>query len=470
MTYKKTKIIATLGPASAQEDILEKMLSRGVDCVRLNFSHSTHQDHQKKIAMVRKIDKKLQSHTAIIADIQGPKMRVGIMPKEGLLLKEGQVVKLDCAAMEFTGDAIPVPSKAFLEGTQVASRVFLDDGLLALVITQKHGSIFEARVAKGGLLFSNKGINVPSLKLKGSVLGKKDKEDIAFAQKAGVDYIALSFLRDGQDVRQAKRYISNKKIKIIAKIERPEALAHLDDIIKEADAIMVARGDLGIETPLWELPVRQKEIVEKVHQSIKPVIVATQMLDSMIRNPLPTRAEVSDVANAVYDGADAVMLSGETASGKYPLEAVDMMCKVLESTQPNQRQVPSPEYQGSAALLSVAKSAARICLELSARAIFVETFSGRSATVLSHFRPNSIVVALTQDPTVARQLSLVWGVMPFLVKVRAMKKVNDLTLPTAAILKSKGLLKPNDAIVCVYDSEFTFSDKANVNSITIKTI
>lgn len=467
---KKTKIIATIGPASEKEDILEKMLSIGVDCVRLNFSHGSHEDYSKKIKTIRRIDKKLKKHTAIIADIQGPKMRVGIMPKEGLVLKEGETITLDCTKKEFKNNIIPLPSNTFMEGTKEGDKVFLDDGVLILKIIKKNNALFEAIVIKGGILFSNKGINVPSLEIKGSVINQKDKNDILFAKEAKVDFVALSFLRNASDVKEAKKFIKDERIKIIAKIERPEALLNIDEIIEEADAIMVARGDLGIETPLWELPIRQKEIVEKVRSKMKPVIVATQMLDSMIRNPLPTRAEVSDVANAVYDSADAVMLSGETASGKNPLEAVEIMRKVLESTESIQNYIESPANGNNTSFFSVARSAAHISSELNTKAIFVETFSGESARIISHFRPNNIIVALTNDERTACQLSLTWGVMPFILKNRNIKKINDLIVPITSILKKENFIKKGDTIVCVYHSEFKFANRVHVNSVTVKSI
>jgi pyruvate kinase len=467
---KRTKIIATLGPASEKEDILEKILAGGVDCVRLNFSHGDHEEHGRRIKSVRALDKKLGKHTAIIADIQGPKMRVGKMPKEGLMLAEGEKIILDCSKKEYTGDVIPLPSKTFLEGTPEGSQVFLDDGVLSLRITKKKGTQFEALVLKGGLLFSSKGINVPAIKIEGSVLNDKDRADMKYATQQEVDYIALSFLRTADDVKEAREFINDKKVKLIAKIERPEALENIDEIIKESDAIMVARGDLGIETPMWELPVRQKEIVQKVREQMKPVIVATQMLDSMIRDPLPTRAEVSDIANAVYDSADAVMLSGETASGKNPLEAVEIMRKVLESTESNQDYMGDKRDTQGSAMLSLARSASRISSRVGAKAIFVETFSGESARVISHFRPNNVIVALTNDKRTAGQLALVWGVVPFIIKAKSIKKVEDILSPITGELKSKGFLKSGDAVLCVYDSNFKFSEKANVNSITITSV
>ncbi|MGH7238826.1 MAG: pyruvate kinase, partial [Candidatus Saccharimonadales bacterium] len=376
---KKTKIIATIGPVSESEEMLEKLMRAGADCFRLNFSHGDHREHGTRITRIRKLAKRMGRHAAIIADMQGPKMRIGKLPDDGIILKEGERIVLDCSKSTYENGIIPLPSPVFAAGAKEGSTVYLDDGTLIIKIARKTGKRFEAVVEKGGVLFSKKGTNVPSLQIKGSILSEKDKADITFAAGASVDYIALSFLRTAEDVREARKYIKNPHIKIIAKIERPEALEHLDGIIDASDAIMVARGDLGIETPLWELPIRQKEIVERVRRKFKPVIVATQMLDSMIRNPLPTRAEVSDVANAVYDSADAVMLSGESAQGRYPLEAVEMMSKVLESTEHTQlRHFHQPPDQKSL-FLSVAKSAADISFELKTKVIFVETFSGESA-------------------------------------------------------------------------------------------
>ena len=469
MFTKKTKILATVGPASDKKEVLESIILNGADCIRLNFSHGTHDYHGKMIALVRTLSKKLHRHVGIVADIQGPKMRIGAMPKEGLLLKDGETITFDCTKKEFDGRVIPLPSNVFLHGVKENSRVFLDDGTLIVHITKKVGNTFIATVIKGGLLFSNKGINVPSLEIKGSVLNEKDKADITFAVKSGADYIALSFLRTAEDVIEAKNFIKDKRVKIIAKIERPEALKNIDAIIDQVDVVMIARGDLGIETPLWELPVRQKEIIEKVKAKMKQVIVATQMLDSMIRNPLPTRAEVSDVANAVYDSADAVMLSGESASGKNPLEAVEMMRKVLESTESNQNYFETTNELDST-LLSVARSAADISSELGVKAIFVETFSGESAKTISHFRPKNMIVAITDDPKTACQLSLVWGVIPFIMKDKVIKKVDDLVEPGIRELKKAGFLKKGDTIVCVYDSDFKIIEKAHMNTITVKKI
>ncbi|MFA6190425.1 MAG: pyruvate kinase [Candidatus Staskawiczbacteria bacterium] len=330
---KKTKVIATIGPSSEQEKILEKLISLGIDCARLNFSHGSHQEQGNRIKLIRKLEKKFKRSVAIIADIQGPKIRIGNLPECGIELKNGQEITIDTGTREYYSNRIPLPSLMFRDGTKEGHLILLDDGNLQIKITSKYGGLFKAIVTRGGTLFSKKGVNVPDLDNNSSILNAKDKADIQFAVKSKADYIALSFIRTAKDLKGVKKFLGKSKIKIIAKIERPEALYNLEEIINEADMVMIARGDLGIETPLWELPVRQKEIIELVKKGKKQVIVATQMLDSMIRNPIPTRAEVSDVANAVFEEADYVMLSGETASGKYPLEAVAMMKKIIDSAQ-----------------------------------------------------------------------------------------------------------------------------------------
>lgn len=466
---KKTKIIATIGPASDREEVLEKILMAGADCVRLNFAHGNYKWHGEVIRKARKIEKKLKKHIAIIADIQGPKMRVGTMPKEGILLKDGEKVVIDTSKKEYVGTFIPLPSSKFQEGVKEGATVFLDDGLLILKITHKRGAVFGATVLKGGILASNKGANVPSLITATSAFNAKDKVDINFAVRAGVDYVAVSFLGNANDVKEARKIIKNPSVKIIAKIERPEALLNIDEIIEVSDAIMVARGDLGIETPMWELPIRQKEIVEKAKNKMKTVIVATQMLDSMIRNPLPTRAEVSDVANAVYDSADAVMLSGETASGINPVEAVEIMKKILKSTESDQDYSRNPEVNNAHSFIPLAKSVADLSSELNTKAIFIKTSSGKSAETIANFRPKNMIIAITHNDKVARQLSLVWGVIPFVIKSKAIKKIEDLVNPAIDLFKEKGLLKTGDTIICGYDNKFYITQKASViNTITVK--
>ena len=436
ITIKKTKIIATIGPSSGREEVLERLISLGVDGARLNFSHGSHQEKSAIIKSVRKIEKKLNRHIAIIADIQGPKIRIGNLPETGIELKNGQEITIDTGTREFYKDRIPLPSLLFRDGTKEGYVVFLDDGNIQIKITNKWAGIFKATVLRGGILFSKKGVNVPNLDNTSSILNAKDKADIEFAIKAKVDYIALSFIRNSKDVKEAKKFLGKTEVKIIAKIERPEALLNIEEITDEADAIMIARGDLGVETPLWELPMRQKEIIELVRSKMKPVIVATQMLDSMIRNPLPTRAEVSDVANAVFDSADAVMLSGETALGKYPPEAVDMMRKILEATG------NTPNYLcdnlsmfNSHPSLRVAKSALETATTSKAKAIVIETSDIIISEAISHLRTNLPIIAITKKDSTARILSLVWGVTPMRIKSKGLLEAAKSNLTSAGLLK-----------------------------------
>lgn len=467
MQNSKTKIVATIGPASEKEDILEKLIMHGIDAARLNFSHGSHEEQGGRIKKIRKISKKLNKHIAIIADIQGPKIRIGILPEQGVDLKNGQEITINAGTKEFVNNEIPLPSDMFKDGTKPGHIVFLDDGTLQIKILEKRGDKFKAIVLKGGVLFSKKGVNVPSLELRSSILNEKDKSDMKFASEAGADYIALSFLRNAADIKEAKKFLGKTDIKIIAKIERPEALVNLQEIVDEADAVMVARGDLGIETPLWELPVRQKEIVEMVRAQMKPVIVATQMLDSIIRNPIPTRAEVSDVANAVYDSADAVMLSGETANGRYPLEAVEIMNKILRSTE---RSMDFGGYcaEESDITNSVAHAATHIASEIGAKAIFTGAITGASAKTIAFFRPQAAVVAITNEEKIAQQLALVWGVIPCLVKSKAIKSAKDLLVPGIKVFKDNGFLKAKDKIVYRYHERL--DDRQSANTLTVQTI
>ena len=453
---KKTKIIATIGPSSEHEKILEKLIFLGVDGARLNFSHGSHQEHGRIIKTIRKIEKKLNRHVAVIADIQGPKIRVGNLTETGIFLKDGQEITIDTGTREFYENRIPLPSLLFRDGTKEGHLVFLDDGTIQIKIISKRAGIFKAIVIKGGTLFSKKGVNVPSLEVNSSILNAKDKADIEFSIKAGADYIAISFLKNAKDLIETKKFLGKSKIKIIAKIERPEAILNINEIIDQADMVMIARGDLGIETPLWELPIRQKEIIESVRKKMKPVIVATQMLDSMIRNPIPTRAEVSDIANAVFDSTDTVMLSGETASGRYPIEAVDMMRKILEATDDHQESVHGKLQvkNNMASELCIANSTAHIVEKSGAKAIIIKATDETLAKTISHFRPKAMIIAATKDSHTARKLSLVWGVTPLVIK-------NEKMIETAQKQLIEGeILKKGDKIICVY----------NANTITTEVI
>ncbi|OGZ46916.1 MAG: pyruvate kinase [Candidatus Ryanbacteria bacterium RIFCSPHIGHO2_02_FULL_45_13b] len=457
---RKTKIVATIGPASEARDMLLSLFQEGVDVTRLNFSHDVHERHLARIKLIRELSEKVGKHIAIIGDLQGPKMRIGDLPEEGILLKDGEEVQLDASISKYAGGAIPVPSRIFAEGALKGTTVFLDDGTMMLEIRSVKGSIFKVRVLRGGVLLPHKGINLPQIHVRSDIFDQKDKRDMEFAVKAGVDYLALSFLRTGDDVRTAKKLLKGAPVKLVAKIERHEALQHLDDIIAETDAVMVARGDLGIETPVEELPVRQKEIIAAARSAMKPVIVATQMLGSMTKNLIPTRAEVSDVANAVFDSADAVMLSAESASGRFPAESVRTMRKVIENAEAYIKE-PRKEMEPDMSLsnIAVAKSAKFISQNIGAKAILVGTVTGFSASAVSHFRPETPVFALTVNTEVARLLGLTWGVNAF--PLEGMRSVEEISTQGITVLKKLKKIKKGDRVVFVSGAKVGEAGKAN---------
>lgn len=461
---RKTKIVATIGPASEARVVLLNLFHEGVDVARLNFSHDVHERHLARIKLIRELSVKVGKHVAIIGDLQGPKMRIGDLPEEGILLKDGEEIKLDASISKYTGEAIPVPSRIFAEGALKGATVFLDDGTMMLEICSVKGSMFKARVLRGGMLLPHKGINLPRIHVRSDIFDEKDKRDMAFGVKAGVDYLALSFLRTGDDVRMVKKLLKGAPVKLVAKIERHEALQHLDDIIAEVDAVMVARGDLGIETPVEELPVRQKEIIAAARHALKPVIVATQMLGSMTKNLIPTRAEVSDVANAVFDSADAVMLSAESASGRFPVESVRTMRKVIENAEAYIKE-PRKQLEPDISLsnIAVAKSAKFIAQNIGAKAILVGTVTGFSASAVSHFRPESPIFAFTGNIQTARLLGLVWGVNAF--PLEGMRTVEEISIQGIKLLKKLKKIQKGDHIVFVSGAKVGEAGKANSLSI-----
>lgn len=329
---RKTKIVATIGPASESGPVLAQLIKAGMNIARLNFSVDTNEARLKRFKNIHKEAAKLKTEVLVIGDLQGPKMRVGNLPDD-IKLTVGQNIVLNTQTADYRNGEIPLPSPVFAAGTKVGDKVFFWDGKVAAQVTKVDRHLFHARVLRGRQLHGRVGVNAPGLTLRESILGEEDLHNLEFCKKLGVDYVAVSFVRNADDIREAKRLLKDTKIKVIAKIERPEALKNIAEIVKESDAVMVARGDLGVETPLAQLPIRQKEIIATAHKFNKPVIVATQMLESMRHEPLPTRAEVSDVANAVFDGSDAVMLSVETSKGDYPVEAVQIMNDILVETE-----------------------------------------------------------------------------------------------------------------------------------------
>ncbi len=418
--FNKTKIIATVGPACSSKDMLLKLAREGVDVFRLNFSHGTHQDHLQVIENVQFINYKYGQHLSLLADLQGPKLRIGKIEGNGLELKKDDVVLFTNKECVGTMEHIYMNYLNFSRDVNVGEQVLVDDGKLVFEVIEISGEgEVKLKVLYGGVLSSNKGVNLPNTNLSLPSLTEKDIKDLDFILTQPFNWIALSFVRSHKDMIELRERVleRNHGAKLIAKIEKPEAIEKIDKIIKHSNAIMVARGDLGIEVPLEKLPRLQKEIINKCIQRARPVIVATQMLDSMITDPMPTRAEISDVANAVFDGTDAVMLSGETSVGAHPLRVVEAMSKIIAETEQSdliryQRPKPSPK---SKAFISdvVCLNAAKIADQVSAKAIIGMTSSGYTAFKVSSYRPTAPIYIFSDKKAMLATLNLVWGVRTF---------------------------------------------------------
>lgn len=420
----RTKIVCTIGPVSRSSEMLRALISAGMDMARLNFSHGNQEHHGENIALIRAAAEKAGKPTAILADLQGPKLRIGVVPQEGIYLEEGQEVVLTTQPI-FTVGVIPVQYEDLPRYVGKGDRILIDDGLIELGVLNASGSDIHCRVLVGGVLFSNKGLNLPRAPIAIPAITAKDKEDLFFALDGQVDWVAMSFVRTASEVRALKDLIDRRvgiglSVPVIAKVEKPEAVENIDEIIEAADGIMIARGDLGIETSPEEVPLIQKRIIAKCNRAGKPAITATQMLDSMIRNPRPTRAEANDVANAILDGSDAIMLSGETAIGKYPLESVKTMVRIAEYTENSAESAAGRDALGREGQREIAEAVARAACEmardLKAAAIITPTVSGLTPRLVSKFRPDTPIIAVTPSLMVQRRLSLLWGVYTLLAE------------------------------------------------------
>lgn len=420
---RRAKIVCTLGPASTSETIIRDLIRKGMDVARLNFSHGTHEDHAQVIERVRRLAAESERHIAILQDLQGPKIRTGeLVHHAPVELRKGARVTITPREIAGTAELISTTFANLAGEVRTGSRILLSDGLIELRVTKVHGGDVECEVVNGGILGEHQGINLPGASVGVPSLTEKDKDDLAFGLRHQVDMVALSFVRTGDDVRDIKRLIgSRNSTPVIAKLEKPQALDNLDDILEVADAVMVARGDLGVELPPERVPVIQKKIIRRASEWRKPVITATQMLESMIENPRPTRAEASDVANAIFDGSDAVMLSGETAKGRYPREAVEMMSRIVVEAEEN---MPLPlsganwhsvrrAIHGELSIAeTICESVAHAANDLNMAAVIVFTESGRTAKLISKYRPRCPIYAFATLPQVCNQMSVLWGVEP----------------------------------------------------------
>lgn len=418
-TTKKTKIVATVGPATSSKELLEAIIAEGVNVIRINFSHGKHSDHIDVIKRVREINKEQQIHTALLGDLQGPKIRVGKI-KEGTEIKEGDIIEFTNEDIEGDATRAYISYKNFPNDVKKGEMILINDGKLALeTIETDRKTTVKAKFLNGGKFSSNKGVNLPNTKISMPSLTLKDKEDLAFALEHNMEWIGLSFVRSARDIIELKHLIKNEGnlARVIAKIEKPEALDDIDDIIDKTDAIMVARGDLGVEVPMEQVPLIQKDLVKKCLRASKPVIIATQMMESMIESISPTRAEVNDVANAVLDGADAVMLSAETSVGAYPVQVIKAMTKIVEQIEESEliyhREFPPELNEERFISDSICYNACRLSQRTDSNAIVTMTHSGYTAAKISSFRPKAGIFAFTGNNSLLNKLSLVWGVQGF---------------------------------------------------------
>ena len=426
---RRAKIVATIGPASQDEAIIEKLIKAGMNVCRVNFSHGTHEDHAKRIASIRRVAAGLGVSVAILQDLQGPKLRVGVLPAP-LQLELDELVSLYCQEDDAPGNnpkEIPVSFPELFESVHAGDRLLLDDGRLVLVVVSLKGRTILARVVVGGILTSNKGINLPGIRLRIPGFTEKDEVDLAFGLKQGVDAVAISFVRSVQDVIHVRHAIKRllpgndqPRPMLIAKLERPEALDDLENILDAVDGVMVARGDLGVEMPPERVPIMQKRIISAANAKAKLVITATQMLESMIVNPLPTRAEASDVANAIFDGTDAIMLSGETAAGKYPVEAVAIMDRIAREAESHFREWgkslrKDEDGLGETDAAAMARAAYAIARDRDVAGIAVFTIHGSTAWLMSKVRAQVPVIAFTTDHNTYQRMSFLWGIQPRMI-------------------------------------------------------
>ncbi len=464
---RKTKIIATIGPATESKVNLEKIIKAGVNVCRLNFSHGSHEDHLKVIKNIAEINKEQGIHIATLGDLQGPKLRVGKM-EENTLLVDGNEITFTSEDCLGNAERVYMNYKNFAKDVKAGEFIRLDDGKLEMQILETNGKdTVKAKITQGGVLKSNKGVNLPNTVISLPSLTEKDFADLDFALEHNLDWIGLSFVRSARDIIELKGIISanNKKAKVIAKVEKPEAVENIDEIIKEADAIMVARGDLGVEIPMEKVPIVQKMIVEKCIKYSKPVVIATQMMESMIESSTPTRAEVNDVANAVLDGADAVMLSGETSVGKFPIYVIEAMVKILQETGDfrltETSEEKNPERSPDRFITdSICFNASNLADKTEAKAIVTMTFSGYTAFKISSKRPKAHIFVFSGNRELLTKLSLVWGVQTFYYD--KMVSTDHTIADIHYMLKKEGYVKEGDLIINTASIPLEESGKTNM--------
>ncbi|WP_062053641.1 pyruvate kinase [Aquimarina longa] len=471
---KKTKIVATLGPATSSEEILKKMLEAGVNVFRINFSHADYSDVKERVTMIRKLSKEHGYNAAILGDLQGPKLRVGVM-KGDVIVNDGDTINFVTGEpFEGSSEKVYMNYQSFPKDVKAGEKILLDDGKLIFeVVSSNKKDTVKAKVIQGGPLKSKKGVNLPNTKISLPALTEKDVKDAIFACKQGVDWMALSFVRHAQDLIELQDLIkehSEHKIPIIAKIEKPEGVENIDKIVAYCDGLMVARGDLGVEIPAQEVPLIQKKLVLKAKTARIPVIIATQMMETMIDSLTPTRAEVNDVANSVMDGADAVMLSGETSVGKYPVQVIETMSKVIKSVEDSDLitvpQAPPHIRTNRFITKSICYHAAHMANDINAKAICTLTNSGYTAFQISAWRPDAHILVFTSNHRILSQLSLLWGVKAFYYDkfVSTDETVEDIN----KIALERGFVQQGDMLINL--AAMPITAKGMVNTLRVSQI
>ena len=460
---RQAKIVATLGPASETPEIIRSLFEAGADVFRLNFSHGSHADHARRVATIRALERAVGRPIGILTDLQGPKLRVGSMEGGALNLVRGATIRVDLDKTPGNANRIPLPHPEIFRAISEGTDLLLDDGKLRLRVTEAGADFAITEVITGGTLTNNKGLNVPNAMLPISPLTPKDRKDLDFALDQGVDYIGLSFVQRPADIAEARRLIAGRAA-IMSKLEKPAAIEHLDEIVSQSDAVMVARGDLGVELPPEDVPSLQKQIIRECREQGKPVVVATQMLESMISAPAPTRAEASDVATAIYDGADAVMLSAETAYGQYPLEAVAMMNRIILRVERDpifwaqlETTHQDPEATAPDAITAAARQVAHT---ISAAAIVTYTTSGSTALRAARERPDVPILCLTEKPAAARRLAVAWGVQCVLTE--DVQDFSDMVVKACAIAVQYDFARTTKSLVITAGVPFGTPGATNI--------
>lgn len=460
---RKVKIICTIGPASSSREIIHKMIIAGMNVCRLNFSHGTYKEHGKAVEYIREGAQKYDLPVAILQDLKGLKIRVGSIKNGFVLLEKNSTLTLTTKDIIGSNKQLSVSYPYLIKDVGIGEKILMDDGLLQLKVIGKGKDSLTAKVIEGGILREKKGVNLPGTKISGEVFTEKDKKDLEFGLKTGVDYVAMSFVHSKEDILKVKNWLKKCKadVPVIAKIERPQALENINEIIEVSDGLMIARGDLGVEVPPEKVPLIQKNLIEKCNAAMKPVITATQMLESMTEHMNPTRAEATDVANAVIDGTDALMLSGETAIGKYPVEALKMMDRIISFTETHRHKTTLyKDIISKTFAQAIAEAACISAMDIKAKAIVAFSRTGFTALLVSKFRPRVPIVGFTIKEEVRRRMNLYWGITPQIMKFPT--GTDEMISETEKALLKKNIVKRGDSIVIIATSPFTLGGKTNI--------